>query len=266
MSGIVIDLAAGRRTLRELTPTTVGLISSLTDRGVPMPGSEWTVGEAVAHMVLGAELYAEYAQGVERPASIDHADPAGSHRRKMAQLMTRDTRQLGADLQLGIDTFLKATEGRAAEDLLPWHIGPLPCATMTGLLLGEQLLHGYDIAQTLGAEWPIGDEPAQLTVQAVLPILPALVNGEAAESVDTTYALAIGGCARVMVRFRDGACSVHPPEIGPVDCHLSGDPIAWLMALYGRVSWEELLRTARIEVTGGDAALGAGFKRLLRNP
>ncbi len=48
-------------------------------------------------------------------------------------------------------------------------------------------------------------------------------------------------------------------------CRLSGDPVSWLLA-HGRVGWEELLRTGRVTVTAGDAALGAGFKRLLRNP
>jgi hypothetical protein len=70
-----------------------------------------------------------------------------------------DNPALYTKLQLGIDTFLDATEGRTAEDLLPWHVGSLSCASMTGLLIGEQLLHGYDIAQTLVAEWPIEAEP-----------------------------------------------------------------------------------------------------------
>lgn len=196
MSGLVIDLAAARRTLRELTARSIALIGSIPDLDVPMPGSEWTLGEAAAHVALGAELYAEYARGVERPASIDRTDLAESHRRRVAELVPRGARQLGADLQLGIDAFLNATEGRAAEDLLPWHQGPLPCATMTGLLIGEQLLHGYDIAQVLSAEWTIDDEPA----------------------------------------------------------------------LYGRAGWEQLLHTQRVTVANGDAALGAAFKQLLRNP
>jgi uncharacterized membrane protein len=70
----------------------------------------------------------------------------------------------------------------------------------------------------------------------------------------------------VVARFRDGTVSIDPSENGPIDCQLSGDPVSWLLALYGRVSWEELLRTGRVTVAGGDAALSAGFKRLLRNP
>ena len=137
---------------------------------------------------------------------------------------------------------------------------------MTCLLIGEQLLHGYDMAQTLGAEWIIEAESTRLAVQAVLPVLPALVDSEAAKGVDATYELAVHGGPGVIARFRDGTGSIDPSENGPIDCQLSGDPVAWLLALYGRVGWEELLRTGQVTVTDGDADLGAGFTRLLRNP
>ncbi len=38
--------------------------------------------------------------------------------------------------------------------------------------------------------------------------------------------------------------SIGPPDSGIAGCRLSGDPVAWLLALYGRVGWEELLRRA----------------------
>jgi hypothetical protein len=38
------------------------------------------------------------------------------------------------------------------------------------------------------------------------------------------------------------------------------------MALCGRIGWAELMRTGQVTATGGDAALGAGYKRLVRNP
>lgn len=266
MTATTVDLAAARRAQRALTPRTVALFASIADPGVPMSGSEWTVGEAAAHLVFGAKDLSEHARGAEQCYLIDPTDRAGSRHRYLAAMAERDSHQLGAELQLGIGAFLDATEGRAAEDLLPWHQRFQSCATMTCLLIGEQLLHGYDMAQALAAEWPIETEPARLAVQAVLPFLPALVDSEAAKGVDATYELAVHGGPRVMARFRDGTGSIDPSEHGPVDCRLSGDPVGWLLALYGRVGWEKLLRTGRVTVTDGDAALGAGFKRLFRDP
>jgi hypothetical protein len=42
---------------RTVTP----LVASHSDLEVPMSGSEWTVGQAAGHVVLGAEIYADYA-------------------------------------------------------------------------------------------------------------------------------------------------------------------------------------------------------------
>ena len=68
-----------------------------------------------------------------------------------------------------------------------------------------------------------------------------------------------------MARFYDRTMSVEPSGNGAVHCHLVGDPVSWLLALYGRAAWEDLLRTGRVQVIGGDGALGARFKRLIRN-
>src|SRR5207248_4490445 len=117
-----------------------------------------------------------------------------------------------------------------------------------------------------GRRVAIGEHPARLAVQAVLPVLPGFVDSKAATSIDTAYELAIDGGPRVMIRFRDGTANIGPAEGTAIDCQLSGDPVAWLLALYGRVSWEQLLRTGRVRVTSGDVALGEAFKQLLRNP
>ncbi|MGH3798693.1 MAG: hypothetical protein ACRDTD_00895 [Pseudonocardiaceae bacterium] len=81
MSWTSIALAAARRTLQALTPRTVALFASITSPGVPMSGSEWTVGEAAAHLVFGAKDYSEHARGAQQCYLIDPTDRAGSHRR-----------------------------------------------------------------------------------------------------------------------------------------------------------------------------------------
>jgi uncharacterized protein (TIGR03083 family) len=267
MRAIVVDLGAARRALEAATLPTAELIRSITDPDVPISGSEWTVGEAAAHLAMGAEGYAEYARGVEPDYPVDPTDMPGSNRRKLAAMSERDGRKLGARLEQGIIVFLAATKGRAAQDLLPWHGGrSLPCATLTCLRLGEQLVHGYDIAGALGVPWPIDAEAARLVIQGVSPVLPGLVNGDAACNVRATYELAVRGGPRIAARFNDGTLTLGAADDGPVDCCLSGDPVAWLLALYGRSAWEDLMRTGAVAVTGGDAVLGAAFKHLLRNP
>jgi hypothetical protein len=267
MSPIIVDLAAARRVLEAVTPSTAELVRSTTAPGVPISGSEWNVGEAAAHLCMGAEAYSEYARGLEGPHPVDPTDMPGSNRRRLVAMTERDPGKLSVRLEQGVSVFLDATERRAAQEPLLWHGGRLlPCATLTCLLLGEQLVHGYDIAQALSAIWPIGADAARIVVQGVAPIVPFLVDGETARNVRVSYELMVHGGPPIVARFYDGTLTVGSSDNGPVDCRLSGDPVAWLLALYGRVTWENLLRTGTVVVSGGDALIGAGFKHLLRNP
>ncbi|MGH3611279.1 MAG: SCP2 sterol-binding domain-containing protein [Pseudonocardia sp.] len=120
------------------------------------------------------------------------------------------------------------------------------------------------MARVLGAEWPLEQESARMVVDCWPPLVPLLIDSEAAKGVDATYELTVDGGPRMLAWFREGAVRIEPPESRPPDCRLSGDPVAWLLAFYGRAGWEDLLRTGRVQVTGGDADLGAGFKRLVR--
>lgn len=95
---------------------------------------------------------------------------------------------------------------------------------------------------------------------------PLFVDSDAAKGVNAGYELAIYGGPWVVALFHDGIASVTWDKDEPIHCRLSGDPVAWLLALYGRAGWEELMRQGRVTVTDGDAALGVRFKRLLRNP
>jgi uncharacterized protein (TIGR03083 family) len=243
------------------------LLAGITDPGIPIPGSEWTVGEAAAHLAIGAEGYSEYARGLERRYPVDLADVPGSHRRAFAAMPERDGGKLAEMLEAGIELFLDATDGQSAEDPLRWHgTLTLSCATTTCTLLGEQLLHGWDIAQTLGVPWEIGPAAARLVIAGVAPIFELRVNRSGGAEIEAEYELAVEGGPQLFALFRHGRLSIGNSPSGTVDCRLGGGPVTWLLALYGRVPWDELLGTGKITVGGGDAELAARFKGQLRNP
>src|SRR4051794_12907296 len=43
------------------------LVRTAPGTGTPIPGAEWTVGEAAAHLVLANQLMADLAAGLPRP-------------------------------------------------------------------------------------------------------------------------------------------------------------------------------------------------------
>jgi hypothetical protein len=98
MSWITIDLASARRTLQEFTPRTVALVSSIPDLDTPMAGSDWALGKAAAHLVLGAVDYTEHAKGVEQCYQMDPTGMAGSQRRNLTAMVERYGPTLGTEL------------------------------------------------------------------------------------------------------------------------------------------------------------------------
>jgi hypothetical protein len=57
--------AAARRALRAATARSAALLRSIADPAAPIPGSQWSVAEAAAHLVLIAQ-----ANAAARPAWI----------------------------------------------------------------------------------------------------------------------------------------------------------------------------------------------------
>jgi SCP-2 sterol transfer family. len=104
-----------------------------------------------------------------------------------------------------------------------------------------------------------------LVIAGVAPIFELRVNRGGGVEVEAEYELAVEGGPRLFASFRQGKLSISTSASGTVDCRLGGDPVTWLLALYGRVPWGELLDTGTITY-GGDAELAVKFKSQLRNP
>jgi hypothetical protein len=263
---ILPDLQTARRALEVAVPPAVDVVRSMSDPDVPIPGSAWNTGEAAAHLAMVALRYSELARGVEPTWPLDVADLAASSARNLQAMTQRDGGKLAGMIEGGVRSFLDATATRTGEDTIPWHSGmPLPCTTMTAFLVGEHALHGADLAGALGVPWTIDAGAARQVVLALLPFLPLLVDGQAAGALEACYEMDVDGGPHLLLAFAGGGLSIETVDGRVPDCRLSGDPVPWLLALYGRVPWAELIEDGRVRVAAGDPGLGARFKRLFQN-
>ncbi|PLS75250.1 MAG: hypothetical protein CYG61_08240 [Actinobacteria bacterium] len=102
---------------------------------------------------------------------------------------------------------------------------------------------------------------------AVPPMLPLALDPVAARGKRVTYDVRVRGGPQFSVRVADGAATVEPGAPGgTVDCHLSVDPVAFLLVGYGRVSqWGPIAKGAMV-AWGRRPWLGLQFKALFVNP
>jgi hypothetical protein len=156
----------------------------------------------------------------------------------------------------------------------PWliHGATVRQSTLTYHLLNETLMHAYDIAHAAGRPWRI--EPAHAAMvlgRFIVPVLQtldahAMVNGAKAAGLQATYDVRIRGGDSFHFIFYDGALEVVEPSSRRVDCHISADPVAFLMVIWNRRSQWTAIAKGKLMAWGRKPWLGPRLRSLIRNP
>jgi uncharacterized protein (TIGR03083 family) len=240
------------------------LLRALPDGSAPIPHSEWTVAEAAIHLVAGARVYLGCARGEGSPVTKLDALPE-MNARLFDEFPTRDVKALADLLDAVISEFLAETQTAHGDEPIAWHMGyTLPLSAMTALLVGEMLLHGYDMALATRRPWAIDAGSARCALAGLATVLSLAVDTQAARGVSVAYEIRVRGGPRFVCRFAHGALRVEPPGNAAVDCCLSVEPVPYLLVAYGRCSpWPAILR-GQMRAGGRKPWLAFRFQRLLR--
>jgi uncharacterized protein (TIGR03083 family) len=186
----------------------------------------------------------------------------------------RDLAVLADRIEARAQEYLSECAGQSAEELRPWLIEgtTVRLSTLTGHLLNETLMHGCDIARADGRKWPIKPSHAAMVLSRfIIPVIQAvdsraLVDEARAAGLRATYDLRIRGADRFHFIFDDGALRVEEPSACRVDCHISADPVAFLLVVWGRQSQWTAIAKGRLMAWGRKPWLGPRLRSMLRNP
>ena len=265
VNAVLVDLTQARSAVQMAARQVSDLVRSLPDPRAPVPGLDWTVGQVAAHMVAAAENYPRFATGQAAPeATIDLSE---GNWERIRQVGSHGLTEL-ADLLVGeTDRYLEQTAGLPADHRLPFFGGvTVNLAAQTGILLGEYVVHGHDLARSAGKPWRIDPSHAVLVIGAITTVLPRYLDQEAAQGVKVAYDIRIRGGPRFVFRVAGNQAAVELGPGGPVDCRISADPVAFLLVAYGRqAQWRPVL-LGRMTAWGRRPWRAFGLKRLLINP
>jgi uncharacterized protein (TIGR03083 family) len=220
------------------------LVTAAPDPDLRLPHSDWTVREATAHVVTVAPRYAD---GPERRGTWVDDPPAlpALNQAQIRALGTRTTTELAAQLRRDLTGLCDQVEGYGATPpSFRFHGGELvPADVALGILLGELIVHGWDIAQALHQPWPIDPHHVALILEGLAPIVPGWVDPHRARGLTATYKVRLRGQTAYIFCFQDGRLRVNPADERRIDTHISADPAALLLVLYRRQSqWRHIAR------------------------
>ncbi|MFJ6247279.1 MULTISPECIES: maleylpyruvate isomerase N-terminal domain-containing protein [unclassified Streptomyces] len=274
-----------RTALAAAVPRLVALLRAVPDPDAGSGVPEWTVGDVGTHL---AAVYLAYTSLVSPDEAVEWGDVlrsgggtpgGGTFVERITAMNARSVTLFGGEDRAKLpdfvaergETFLRVTEGLAPDTPVsaPWY-GEVPftLATVTGLLLGETLVHGLDVARGARLPWPIGDDEARLVLGQSMPtMMAAALDPVRARGVRIAFDLAVRGGPRLAVVVDDGTVTVTrdaPPRA--YDCRIVASSAAFLLVSFRRTPVWKAVATGRMRAGGRRPWLAVRLGQLVAAP
>jgi uncharacterized protein (TIGR03083 family) len=266
------SLTAARGALTRAAHRSAELMRSGIDPSAAVPGLTWNVGEVAAHMVADLREHTARVAGggmVVRDGANPTVRGAEANRRGLKADPERRPAVLADAVEAAAAEFAEAIISvPAGEPIETANAVPMTPATLTAILLGEQLIHGLDLARSAHRPWPIDPVDALLVLPALMSVAPAYLDRTRAANHNAVYELRFGSASpRYHLTVANGTATttVDDDVIGP-DCVLTVDPVTFLLLGYGRTGRLAPVLRGKLRAGGRKPWLAGTFARLLTAP
>jgi hypothetical protein len=253
--------------VQAVAETVAGMLRPLASTDVPIARSEWTVGETAAHLAFAQQTFGRIAGG----AAVAHGDgtPAGlaeANARVLDQFPERDGARLADLIVEGTHAYVQAVESAPAGLMVPTPMGVMDIDTCTSYMLTHLMMHGWPIARALRRRSPFGAGDVELALAFVTHVMPAIVDERSACGFTACYEVRFRHGPRLAFMFDEGRLTIAPAATRSVDCHVSADPVAFLLVGAGLVGqWGQIAR-GRLATWGRKPWLALRFAGLFHPP
>ena len=256
-------------TMTVLGDQVASLMEAVTNWDARVYGSHsWTVTELVRHMSALPEFYA--ATSVEMP--LDMAPTAEGMAATNATALTALAHRTPADFsrifRSNLPVLLEHLRVSDPQEPLPFHAGlTVTPGELGAMATGEWLVHGWELAKTIGVPWQVQPEHACLVLAALNTVLPAWLDADQAAGHTGSYEIRLRGTGdRLQWTFTDGALMARPPIGVPFrpDTIIWGEPSALLLYFYRRTGlWSNVAR-GNLMAGGRRPVRGLTLQKLFR--
>lgn len=176
------------------------------------PGSDWNVQQIAAHVLTVAHRYQALAEGRDYPRARNSADLVAINQAELEAVLAPvseladQIRNLAPQLDAYFDTIIEN------QLTARFHAGVVVDAiTAQTNWLAELLLHGYDIARAVGAEWELPERDMLLIsrgmvqIGSMYPLRPGLPS-----DTDISVVFQVLGGRPYLAHVKGGAAEFRP--------------------------------------------------------
>jgi hypothetical protein len=133
-------------------------------------------------------------------------------------------------------------------------------------VLGDVLVHGWDLSRVTKHNWTISRADALRAIEGVAEVAPHFVDAGNARDLRGTYCIRLRGGGTYAFEFDRGTLTVSGDAAGRVDCRISAEPRTFLLTTFGRVTPFRAAATGGVFAYGRRPWLAFRLVSLLRNP
>lgn len=184
----------------------------------------------VGHVALEPSRYAQLAQGSDDyPAQVAGLPEYNATR--IRNLPTRNLAELAEKACADTDHLitLMTAFGDQAPTMAFDGGHRVPADLAMGILLGEFVVYGHDLARELGRRWPIFPEHVRMIFDGPHQVIAGWVDADRAAGHTATYELRLRRLAHYVYSFSNGALETGTYTPDTIDVHISAEPTAALL-------------------------------------
>jgi hypothetical protein len=267
MAVVVVDRMKLLEAVQAVAGKVAEIVGPVADTSILLPRSEWTVGEAAAHLAWAQETFTRIVRG----ETVHHGDKtpeglAAANAVVLNQYTERDGTRLAERIVEWTRAYVQAASGAPSDLAVLTPMGTMGVDTCSAYMLTHLMMHGWPIAQALHKSNPFGPQEVEQSLAFITYVMPAIVDEEAARGFTACYDVHFHGGPRLAFMFDEGQLTVASAPARRVDCHISADPVAFLLVGAGMVGqWGQIAR-GRLMTWGRKPWLALKFTGLFHPP
>jgi uncharacterized protein (TIGR03083 family) len=234
-----------------------GMVRDLSHTDIPIPRSEWTVGETAAHLaftniglaIMARGLFIPYADGTREGFAAANADSLEGY-------SDRDGAVLAGRIVDGMRAFVAEAAAQPPGELYQTPMGTMDMDTFASYALTHNLMHGCAIADGVGAPYPFEPDLVPMVWPFLGHAIPLMVDRGAAGGLDATIELRSNHRFSRTLVFGGGKVTVGGTAPGPVDCSITADPLTLFLVIVKLVSVADAIDRGSLTISGPRPELG----------